>query len=86
MAGYTEADWIDHCDPPCGLGQFRYACPECGKETYDCELWWKHDDYKAGFAFRCSHCGIELHCKWDENEAASLVRKTETESEEGSSE
>ncbi len=31
----TTTDFIDHCEPPCGLGRLEYRCPVCNKEVTD---------------------------------------------------
>jgi hypothetical protein len=62
----TEAYFIPHCDPPCGLGAFEYECPVCGKIIHDYDVWWKEDEIWGGKPekFECEECKAQLIVKW----------------------
>lgn len=69
----TEGSWINHCEPPCGLGQFEYDCPVCRANVYSCDLWFQQDYVYVGFDFQCEKCKAPLFCKWNNDESASIV-------------
>ena len=51
--------WINHCEPPCGLGTFDYECPACDEEGSSCDLWWHYED-TWDFSFECENCKANL--------------------------
>ena len=57
MSNY--AYFVDHCDPPCGLGCFEYECPACNLGGRSFDLWWNHASDK-NFSFSCKNCSTEL--------------------------
>ena len=64
--------WINHCEPPCGLGTFDYECPACDEEGSSCDLWWHHED-TWDFSFECENCKAKLKTYWDKEELEQYV-------------
>lgn len=74
---YTEAYFIDHCEPACGLGRFQYECPKCSSIEDDFHIWFKEDEIYEGeiIFFNCENCNHELYVKWDDLEYKVFINE-----------
>lgn len=68
--------FINHYESPCGLGGFKYRCPECGKLNADHgDVWWAQDEIRGGeiFDVECEHCKKKLIAQYDKEEFEVIV-------------
>jgi hypothetical protein len=65
----AEAYFINHCEPPCGLGEFQYECPVCKEVGIDYEVWFEEDKIYDGkiCEFTCEFCKAKLFVKWNKD-------------------
>lgn len=63
MTKIEDIYFINHCEPPCGLGYAEFICPFCGKYTKDFGYVWYNfsgqgrvDDFNKDAEFMCEEC------------------------------